>query len=126
MKTVREISTEVSTDECIDVITILHRNNFFHPGLILSSSKIRKHYMELINEIKNTTYKPTTSKLNFKQNLDKTLTLFLDDKKLHEVQPDLCDVVDCIVEYPRNITKEGIFLEFLYEYSILKMKQNMC
>ena len=77
----------------------------------------------MINEFKNAPHVPTTNKLHFKQNVDKTLTLFFNEKKLHDIQPDIQDIVDCVVEYPKNITKEGIFLEILYEYSILRMKQ---
>lgn len=124
MKTIRTLASEVDKEECLEVITILHRNHFFHPGLVLSSTRLKKHYEEIIERIKTTPYKPSEKKLLFKQNIDKTLTLYYNDSEMHQQKPVFEEIINSVIEYPKNITKEGIFLEFLYEYSTLNMREN--
>lgn len=122
MTTVRELLARVDTDECIDVLVRLHREDFCYPGYVLSGNEMRKQYQDLVDELLNSP--PDLSNqttIDIEQNTG-ILTLSINSKPLHAVGKSTQDIASANVNYPRNITKAGVVSELLYE---LTMSSNL-
>tara|TARA_R110002167_G_scaffold72941_4_gene204726 strand:+ start:244 stop:645 length:402 start_codon:yes stop_codon:yes gene_type:complete len=117
----------VNTSKSTETIIELCRLHFSSPGLILRSSHIRGILEDITDKIKlSTNIKPSSNILNININ-NKTgeYDVIIDDLPLREWiainGPNVDDVANMRVYYPKSLTKESAVMEILYEISYNKL-----
>lgn len=113
---VRDLLTRVDVERCVDDLVQLHRKDFQSTGFVLSVTDTKKQYNDIVNNMLNTPR-------NFKN--QHTLTFHRNDKDILSIKvnghdPDKAlmnpeHIINSAIEIPKYITKEGAFLELLYE-----------
>lgn len=113
--TVRELVLKSDTEECVDVLVKLHRQDFHAPGYILSGSETKKQYNSIINNILETEQTYTRNdnvNVVLKNNI---LNISINNKPFSDPSVDIQHVANAKINYPKHITKEGVLSEILYE-----------
>jgi len=116
MITVRDLLSRVDVDRCVDDLVQLHRKDFQSTGFVLSVTDTKRQYNDIVNNMMNS---PRDFKnrhtLTFHRNDNDILSIKIDgndpDKKLMNLER----IINSTIEIPKYITKEGAFLEILYE-----------
>lgn len=119
MITVRDLITRVDVDKCVDDLVQIHRNDFQSTGFVLSVTDTKKQYNDIVNNmVKSPRVFRNRHTLTFHRDDNDILSIKVDgnepDKKL--MNPER--IINSTIEIPKYITKEGAFLELLYEVFI--------
>ena len=133
MKTVCSVLKQIDPSECIEVLVSLHRLYYFQPGYLLNSTLIYKKYENLYNQIVSSPCK-AHEPLNIKMVYDgqeQVYNLFVhpSGKLLREFSPgtnpeeSIEIVAAATLTYPKNVTKEAVAVELLYEISYYDFKE---
>jgi hypothetical protein len=116
MITVRDLLNRVDVDSCVDDLVQIHRNDFQSTGFVLSVTDTKRQYNDIVNDmLKSPRNFKNQHALTFHRNINDTLSIKVDgldpDKKLMDPE----HIMNSTIEIPKYITKEGAFLELLYE-----------
>jgi len=131
MISVKTLISGSSVSRTIGSLVSLHRIHYNHPGLILNKQKLEQAYTRLINEIMTPIPDYNLNIVIDIQNDNKNSTLVLkvgntllrDWFKNNEYDLNIVQVLK--LNYPKDITKDQILAEMLFELTYYRLP-NYC
>lgn len=131
MISVKTLITGSNVSSTIRSLVSIHRAHYNHPGLILNKEKLEQAYTHLIKEIITPPPDYNSNITIDIQNDNKNLTLILkvgntllrDWLKINDY--DLSKIQTLKLNYPRDVTKDQILAEILFELTYYRLP-NYC